>query len=77
MASPWGLFQPKFLPESVGPASGALQKVMEEVFQDFRDWMINMRNLYRTTTIDAEHRSERLIVQSFESLSNFSEEMFR
>ena len=31
-----------FLPEGVSPASGALQKVMEEVFHDFRDWMIIM-----------------------------------
>ena len=40
VATPWGLFQPKFLPEGVGPASGALQKVMESVFEDFKDWMI-------------------------------------
>ena len=42
VATPWGLFQPMFLPEGVGPASGALQKAMEDVFRDFRDWMIIM-----------------------------------
>ena len=42
VATPWGLYQPKFLPEGVGPASGALQKVMEAVFADFREWMVIM-----------------------------------
>lgn len=42
IATPWGLFQPKFLPEGVGPASGILQKRMESVFEDFKDWMVVM-----------------------------------
>ena len=40
VATPWGLYRPKFLPEGVGPASGILQKVMDEVFADYKEWMI-------------------------------------
>ena len=38
--TPWGLFKPKFLPEGVGPASGLLQHIVREIFQDFSDWTI-------------------------------------
>ena len=38
--TPWGLFRPKFLPEGVSPASGALQAAVREIFKDFSDWTI-------------------------------------
>ena len=38
--TPFGQFQPKFLPEGVAPASGILMAVMSEVFADFSDWLI-------------------------------------
>ena len=40
VATPWGLYEPRFLPEGVGPASGILQKAMDDVFKDFKEWMI-------------------------------------
>ena len=40
--TPWGMVQPKFLPEGVGPASGLLQSIVREIFdfEDFQDWTI-------------------------------------
>jgi hypothetical protein len=38
--TPWGQFQPKFLPEGVSPASIILQDAVREIFQDFDPWMI-------------------------------------
>jgi Reverse transcriptase (RNA-dependent DNA polymerase) len=38
--TPWGLYRPKFLPEGVGPASGLLQHIVRELFEDFKDWTI-------------------------------------
>lgn len=38
--TPWGLFQPKFLPEGVGPASGILQLRMVSIFEDYSEWML-------------------------------------
>jgi phospholipid-translocating ATPase len=40
LVTPWGQFRPKFLPEGVTPASGLLQKHVQEIFQDFADWTI-------------------------------------
>ena len=40
IVTPWGLFQPIFLPEGVGPASGILQQRMVEIFKDFDEWII-------------------------------------
>lgn len=37
--TPWGLFRPKFLPEGVSPASGYLQKIVNDLFGDF-PWII-------------------------------------
>jgi hypothetical protein len=38
--TPWGQFQPKFLPEGVAPASGILMQVMYELFADCVEWII-------------------------------------
>ena len=40
VSTPWGLFRPKFLPESVGPASGILQSIVRRIFADFEDWIV-------------------------------------
>lgn len=37
--TPWGQFQPKFVPEGIGPASFLLQEVVMKVFGDL-DWAI-------------------------------------
>ena len=38
--TPWGQYEPLFLPEGVPPASGILQKFVSEVFADFEEWTI-------------------------------------
>ena len=38
--TPFGQFQPRFMPEGVSPASGHLQRVVSEIFHDFSDWMV-------------------------------------
>jgi hypothetical protein len=40
--TPWGLFEPKFLPEGVGPASSYLQKVVVDIFADMQDFTITI-----------------------------------
>ena len=40
VVTPFGQFEPKFLPEGVGPASGILQKYMQEIFSPFEEWSI-------------------------------------
>jgi hypothetical protein len=40
--TPWGQYEPLFLPEGVPPASGILQKFVSEVFADFSDWLIGI-----------------------------------
>jgi hypothetical protein len=38
--TPWGQYQPKYMPEGVSPASLELQRVMSEVFSDCSEFMI-------------------------------------
>jgi hypothetical protein len=38
--TPWGQVQPLFMPEGIGPASGKLQSVVAEIFQDYDEWTI-------------------------------------
>ena len=40
MATPWGLFRPKFLPEGIAPASGILQEVVRSIFKEFEEWIV-------------------------------------
>lgn len=38
--TPWGQYEPLFMPEGIGPASGVLQKDISEIFRDFSEWCI-------------------------------------
>ena len=40
VSTPWGQFEPVFMPEGVPPASGILQKHMESIFKGFEDWTV-------------------------------------
>ena len=40
VATPWGSYRPKFLPEGVSPASAVLQKAVMSMFSDFEEWTI-------------------------------------
>ena len=43
--TPYGQFQPKFLPEGVAPASAVLMAVMAQIFADCHEWMIVFDNI--------------------------------
>lgn len=38
--TPWGQFEPKFMPEGIGPGSFVLQETVRRIFADFSDWAI-------------------------------------
>ena len=38
--TPWGQFQPLFMPEGVSPATGHLQNQAASIFSDFDEWII-------------------------------------
>lgn len=38
--TPWGQYEPVFLPEGVSPASGVLQATMRQIFGEYDDFMI-------------------------------------
>ena len=38
--SPWGQFQPKFMPEGVAPATFILQETVSKIFDEFSEWTI-------------------------------------
>jgi len=38
--TPWGQWQPKFMPEGVAPASFILQETVSKIFEDFSEWTI-------------------------------------
>jgi len=38
--TPWGLYEPQFMPEGISPASGYLQTIMREIFADFEEWTV-------------------------------------
>jgi hypothetical protein len=40
VVTPWGQYQPRFMPEGVAPASILLQDVMREIFSDFHEWAV-------------------------------------
>ena len=38
--TPWGQYQPKFMPEGIGPGSFVLQETVRQIFAEFTDWAI-------------------------------------
>jgi hypothetical protein len=38
--TPWGQFEPKFMPEGIAPATGILQETVKSIFSDIEDWAI-------------------------------------
>ena len=74
--TPWGQYQPLFMPEGVPPASGILQKHMEEIFAGFEDWTIvifdnllvlanSYQDCYEKTQKILERCNERNLVLKF------------
>ena len=58
--TPFGQFEPKFLPEGVAPASGVLMKVMSEIFADFSDWLIVIWDNILLCAMDYDEAFEKL-----------------
>ena len=40
--TPWGQYEPIFLPEGVGPAAFVLQSAMDKILGEFDDWFISI-----------------------------------
>ena len=52
--TPWGHFQPNFLPEGVGPASGALNRVVFEIFAECEEWIIVIHDNFLVCAMDEQ-----------------------
>ena len=60
IATPWGLYRPKFFPEEVGPDSGILQSVVRHVFADLEDWIIVIFDNFLTLASDYHYALTKL-----------------
>ena len=38
--TPWGQYEPKFMPEGIAPATGILQETVKSIFDDIEEWAI-------------------------------------
>ena len=38
--TPWGQYEPRFMPEGIAPATGVLQETVKSIFADFEQWAI-------------------------------------
>lgn len=62
--SPWGLDQPKFMPEGIGPASGYLQEMVEDIFRGFEDFTITIFDNFLVccdSLDDAEEKLQKIL----------------
>jgi hypothetical protein len=67
--TPWGQFQPRFMPEGIGPGSGVLQETVKKIYGDFGDWCILLFDnalLLATDCQDAYAKLEMLIDRSIQ-----------
>jgi len=88
VVTPWGQFEPVFMPEGVAPASIVLQDVMRKLFEDFSEWTIVMfdnilimaddfRDLYDKCKIFLKRCEERnVILKMAKSFIGFREVKF-
>jgi hypothetical protein len=63
--TPWGQYEPKFMPEGIAPATGILQETVKNIFADFEEWAIvifdNM--LILCTDPDDAFRKFKLVIE--------------
>ena len=38
--TPWGQYEPRFMPEGIAPATGVLQETVKSIFADMEEWAI-------------------------------------
>ena len=62
--TPWGLVEPLFLPEGVGPASGMLQRTVTDIFKPHLDWLIVIFDnfLVCATDFDDLHKKLKIVI---------------
>jgi len=58
--TPFGQFQPRFLPEGVAPASGILMSVMTDIFGDYLDWIIVIWDNILICAVDFQDAFDKL-----------------
>lgn len=60
VVTPYGQYQPLFMPEGVSPASLILMKIMIEIFYDYLDWMIVIYDNILVLAVDYVDAFEKL-----------------
>ena len=60
--SPFGHYQPMFLPEGVSPASLILMKIMNDIFMEFSDWIIVIYDNILVLASDYYDAADKLMV---------------
>jgi hypothetical protein len=63
--TPFGQFEPKFMPEGVSPASMALMAVMRDIFKDYLDWMVVIHDNMLVFCKDYEDAYAKLVKSMF------------
>ena len=58
--TPWGQFEPVFMPEGVAPGTTVLQSTVFEIFKDFGDWTIVIFDNLLILCKDANDAEEKL-----------------
>jgi len=58
--TPWGQFEPKFMPEGIAPATGILQETVKSIFADFEDWAIIIFDNMLILCTDAQDAIKKL-----------------
>eukprot|EP01034_Spumella_vulgaris_P043724 gene43724-54330_t len=62
IVTPWGQFQPRFMPEGVGPASHILQSTVTAIFADFEDWTIVLFDNFLILAHDYDDAYSKLVI---------------
>jgi hypothetical protein len=59
--TPWGQFEPMFLPEGVSPASDVLMHVMYEIFVDYLEWVVVIFDNILVCEVDYDDAFDKLV----------------
>jgi len=67
--TPWGQYEPDFMPEGIAPATGILQETVRELFSEFDEWAIVIFDnllLLATDPVDAFEKFKLLVEKCIE-----------
>ena len=62
ISTPWGQYEPVFVPEGITPASGWLQRIVHIIFEDFSEWMIFIFDNFLIIAATFEQLYERTVL---------------